>query len=125
MRARFGHAVQSRPERAFLFVHCVNLYDTVHVSRGPNLFELSLLYAVSHRCINRYTDMPGSVDTTYSPEEVAKATSRNIHTIYRNLRSGKLEGEKFGGEWVITDDALQEWLPAVKYREFFGTDGEA
>jgi excisionase family DNA binding protein len=66
--------------------------------------------------------MPVTVDTTYTPEEVANATDRNIHTIYRNLRSGKLEGEKFGGEWIVTDEALQEWLPAPIYREHFAKD---
>ena len=63
-----------------------------------------------------------TVDTTYSPEEVAEATGRNIHTIYRALRGGKLPGEKFGGEWIITDDALQEWMPAPLYRKHFGTE---
>ena len=59
---------------------------------------------------------------TYTPEEVAEATEKSIHTIYRHLRAGKLPAEKFGGEWVITPDALQEWLPAPLYRRHFGAE---
>ena len=65
---------------------------------------------------------PHAVKDTYIPEEVAKATGKSIHTVYRHLRSGKLPAEKFGGEWIITPKALREWLPEPLFRRHFGTE---
>jgi excisionase family DNA binding protein len=64
-------------------------------------------------------------ETIYSPQEVAEATGKGIATVYRHLRNGKLPAEKFGGEWIITDEGLREWLPAALYRRFFGQGEEA
>ena len=69
--------------------------------------------------------MPELMSTTYSPDEIANRTGRSIHTIYRHLRNGKLDGEKFAGEWVVTDEALQEWLPTPLYEDAFANgEGE-
>lgn len=64
-----------------------------------------------------------STDTvkTYSTEEIAERLGRHVNSIRRNLREGDLEGEKWSNEWIVTDDALREWLPAPIYEEAFGS----
>jgi ATP-dependent Lon protease len=63
--------------------------------------------------------------TTYTPEEIAERLDRHVNSIRRNLRKGQLEGEKWSNEWIVTDEALQEWLPVPVYQEHFGeADGE-
>ena len=57
---------------------------------------------------------------TYSAEEVADRLGRHTESIRRNLRKGQLEGEKWSNQWVISDDALREWLPEAVYAEAFG-----
>jgi excisionase family DNA binding protein len=64
-------------------------------------------------------------NTTYSPQEIADRLERHVNSIRRNLREGELEGEKFSNEWIVTEEALQEWLPAPIYREHFGNREEA
>jgi excisionase family DNA binding protein len=59
---------------------------------------------------------------THSPQEIADRTGKNIHTIYRHLRSGKLPGDKFGGEWIVTEEHVKEWLPAPLYEKYFAED---
>lgn len=61
-------------------------------------------------------------NTTYSPQEIADRLSRHVNSIRRNLREGELKGEKFSNEWIVTEEALQEWLPAPIYREHFAND---
>lgn len=58
--------------------------------------------------------------TVYSPEEIAERLGRHTESIRRNLRKGQLEGEKWSGSWVVTEEALEEWLPAPIYAEAFG-----
>ena len=64
---------------------------------------------------------------TYSAEEVAERLDRHTESIRRNLRSGQLEGEKWSNEWVITDEALKDWLPEAIYQKAFSakTDADA
>lgn len=74
--------------------------------------------------------MPATTDTmpqnrTYSAAEIAEALDRHPESIRRNLREGDLEGEKFSNEWIVTEEALQEWLPAPIFREHFGNREEA
>lgn len=70
--------------------------------------------------------MPATMNnTTYSPQEIADRLERHVNSIRRNLREGELEGEKFSNEWIVTEEALQEWLPAPIYREHFGNREEA
>ena len=72
--------------------------------------------------------MPTDTVKTYSTEEIADRLGRHVNSIRRNLREGDLEGEKFSNEWIVTDDALREWLPAPIYQEAFGpakTDTDA
>jgi excisionase family DNA binding protein len=67
--------------------------------------------------------MPATMsNTTYSPQEIADRLSRHVNSIRRNLREGELKGEKFSNEWIVTEEALQEWLPAPIYREHFAND---
>lgn len=57
---------------------------------------------------------------TFSPEEIAEKTGKSIHTVYRHLRSGQLDGDKFGGEWIVSREAVRKWLPAPLFEEYFG-----
>ncbi|WP_118827695.1 helix-turn-helix domain-containing protein [Salinibacter ruber] len=67
--------------------------------------------------------MPATMsNTTYSPQEIADRLGRHVNSIRRNLREGELKGEKFSNEWIVTEEALQEWLPAPIYREHFAND---
>jgi len=61
---------------------------------------------------------------TYSAEEVADRLDRHTESIRRNLRNDKLKGEKWSNEWVVTDEALREWLPAAIYERHFGQTEE-
>jgi len=70
--------------------------------------------------------MPATMsNTTYSPQEIANRLGRHVNSIRRNLREGELKGEKFSNEWIVTEEALQEWLPGPIYREHFGKRKEA
>jgi len=74
--------------------------------------------------------VPGLTDTmpetrTYSATEIAEALDRHPESIRRNLRQGELEGEKFSNQWIVTDEALRDWLPAPLYRKHFGQTEEA
>lgn len=70
--------------------------------------------------------MPATMsNTTYSPQEIADRLGRHVNSIRRNLREGELRGEKFSNEWIVTEEALQEWLPTPIYREHFGNQEEA
>lgn len=62
---------------------------------------------------------------TYSPKDIADATGRHPESIRRNLRNGDIEGHKMGGEWVITSDALRDWLGDDLFEIYFGTEEEA
>jgi len=69
--------------------------------------------------------MPATVESdteTFTPQEVADRTGKGIATVYRHLRDEKLPADKFAGEWVITHQGLQEWLPAPLYRKYFGNE---
>jgi len=65
-----------------------------------------------------------STTKTYRPEEIANRLGRHVNSIRRNLREGDLDGEKWSNEWIVTDEALQEWLPAPIYEDAFGTEAE-
>lgn len=70
--------------------------------------------------------MPATMsNTTYSPQEIADRLGRHVNSIRRNLREGDLDGEKFSNEWIVTESALQEWLPAPIYRKHFGNREKA
>jgi excisionase family DNA binding protein len=60
----------------------------------------------------------------YRVDEVAEHLGRHVESIRRNLRKGQLEGEKWSGKWIVTEEALQEWLPAPIYREHFANEKE-
>ena len=45
-------------------------------------------------------------DVLLTPEEAADFLRVNRETVYRNLRKGRLPGEKFGGQWRISKRAL-------------------
>jgi len=65
--------------------------------------------------------MPATMET-YNPQEIADRLGRHVNSIRRNLREGDLEGEKFSNEWIVTEEALKEWLPTALYRKHFATD---
>lgn len=55
--------------------------------------------------------MPATMSQeTYTPTEVAHNLNRHLNSIYRNLQQGDLRGYKVGGEWIITESALREWV---------------
>lgn len=62
---------------------------------------------------------------TYTVDEVSERLDRHPESIRRNLRKGQLEGEKWSRQWIITDQALRDWLPEAIYRETFGELEEA
>ncbi|MCS3937347.1 IS30 family transposase [Salinibacter ruber] len=66
-----------------------------------------------------------TVMKTYTPEEIAERLDRHVNSIRRNLRKGQIEGQKFSGEWIVTEDALREWLPAPLYENHFASEEEA
>lgn len=69
--------------------------------------------------------MPSAMSIkTYSAEEIADRLDRHVNSIRRNLREGDLKGEKFSNEWIVTEEALEEWLPAPLYEKHFGTETE-
>jgi len=67
---------------------------------------------------------PMTTRRTYNAKEVAERLGRHPESIRRNLRDGDLEGERFGKEWVVTDEALRDWLPTPLYDRAFGNDHE-
>jgi len=70
--------------------------------------------------------MPATMsEKTYSPQEIADRLGRHVNSIRRNLREGDLEGEKFSNEWIVTEEAIRNWLPTPIYRKHFDTVDEA
>ena len=61
---------------------------------------------------------------TYSPQDIADATGRHPESIRRNLRESDIRGHKMGSEWVVTPDALQEWLGDELFEIYFGAEEE-
>lgn len=57
---------------------------------------------------------------TYSTQEIAEAMDRHVNSIRRNLQRGDLRGHKLGNEWVVTADALREWLGEELFGIYFG-----
>lgn len=49
-------------------------------------------------------------DVILSPEEAARYLKVDLHTIYRNLRRGKLPGGKVGRQWRIRKSDLDRFL---------------
>ena len=47
---------------------------------------------------------------TYTLQEVADILRLNRQTLYNNIRKGKLKAAKFGKEYRITEEQLQELL---------------
>jgi excisionase family DNA binding protein len=66
--------------------------------------------------------MESTMSSTYTPDEVAERTGRHKETIRRKLRSGQLDGFKFGQEWRVTSDALRSWLGDDAYEAFFASE---
>jgi hypothetical protein len=56
---------------------------------------------------------------TYTPDEIAEVLDRHPESIRRNLREGDLHGFKVGGAWVVTPDALRDWLGDEAFGVFF------
>ena len=46
----------------------------------------------------------------YTPEQVATITQQNIETVYKHMRTGKLNATKLGRNWRITHDNLDKYL---------------
>lgn len=57
---------------------------------------------------------------TFNAKQIAERLGRHPESIRRNLREGDLEGQRFGKEWVVTDEALRKWLPPPLYEQAFG-----
>lgn len=49
-------------------------------------------------------------DVIMSPEEAARYLKVNPHTIYRNLRCGRLPGGKVGRQWRIRKSDIDRFL---------------
>ena len=56
----------------------------------------------------------GEVENYYSAEEFAKAVDVSVDTVWRWLKSGKINGKKFGKFWRIEKDELLKVLPQKK-----------
>lgn len=48
--------------------------------------------------------------TTYSPEEVASITKRNVQTIRIHLNKKILKGKLIGKNWIITQENLTKYI---------------
>ena len=46
----------------------------------------------------------------YEIRDIAKSFNISESTIRSYFRSGKLEGQKFGGRWFIPEEALRDYL---------------
>jgi excisionase family DNA binding protein len=56
----------------------------------------------------------------FTPEEIAATLGKNIHTIYRHIRAGKLPASKPGGEYIITRADLAKYLGWERVDSLFG-----
>ena len=54
--------------------------------------------------------LPSSPARMKSPNEVAGYLAVSIPSLYRYLRSGRIRGNKVGGQWRISDDAVRRFL---------------
>lgn len=54
------------------------------------------------------------MENYYSAEEFAKAVDVSVDTVWRWLKSGKINGKKFGKFWRIEKDELLKVLPQKK-----------
>lgn len=88
--------------------------------------RLLILYATTP--YNRIQHPPMSITAdrmarkTYTPQDIADATGRHPESIRRNLREGDLRGNKMGNEWIVTADALRDWIGNELFEIYFGTD---
>lgn len=58
----------------------------------------------------------------FTPDEIAERLGKNIETIYRHLRTGKLPSSKPAGEYLITRSDLVTYLgSAERVNELFGS----
>lgn len=46
----------------------------------------------------------------YTLNEVAEIVRKDINTIYIHRRSGKLEANKVGGNWRVTQEQLDRYI---------------
>ena len=46
----------------------------------------------------------------YSIDEVIELLQTSRRTIYRYIKTGKLQAVKVGGRWMVTDQALKDFL---------------
>ena len=56
--------------------------------------------------------------TIFNVKELCELLSLSYLTLTRYLKEGTIKGRKVGGKWLVTDDALKEYL------EGNGTDQE-
>jgi len=87
-----------------------------------------ILYAATPYYVARHDPMPATIDQmarkTYTPQDIADATGRHPESIRRNLREGDLRGNKMGNEWIVTPDALRDWLGDELFDVYFGAEEE-
>jgi excisionase family DNA binding protein len=60
--------------------------------------------------ITRESPIKISVTPSFTVEQVASAANCCTKTVYRELRSRRLKGFRFGNKWLITQDQLDEYL---------------
>lgn len=46
----------------------------------------------------------------FTPEDIAETLGKNVRTIYRHIRAGKLPASKPGGTYIITRADLAKYL---------------
>lgn len=56
------------------------------------------------------TEKPRSAQPTLTPRAVAHKYDITQQTVYLNIWLKKLRATKRSGGWVITEDAVNEWL---------------
>lgn len=56
----------------------------------------------------------------YTAEEVAYRLDRDAESIRQLMRDGQLDGVKWSGQWIVSNDDLRAWLPEETYNQAFG-----
>lgn len=110
--------------RGFLFV-CGNQQNKTLQCFTPRNTAQEFTFLHTEQTANRSHGTMPTVMKTYTPEEIAERLDRHVNSIRRNLRKGQIEGQKFSGEWIVTEEALQEWLPPALYEKHFSNEEEA
>jgi hypothetical protein len=55
-------------------------------------------------------DKTSDSSRTYNCKEVALISGKNAQTIRKHLRKGQLMGNRAGGSWIISNDALNKYI---------------